>query len=514
LEDLFKKLATQLLDFAKSLSAKTKVAIIAGTAGLVLVIAIIVMLMNNVSYTLLYQGLDPAEAGQITDALTQLAVPYKIQGTGTIMVDTKQVDTAKMKLAEQGYPKSTLTYDTFMKGTNWAMTDSDKQKLSLYQTQDRLQDTIKTITGVRTVEVNIALQDSNSYVLSSDKAPTTASVKLNLVLGADLTQQQVNGIVQLVSHSVPDLAAANVTVLDSDGSPLTQDNNDTSTNGGNSKVELENKIAAQVKTKVLSILESLYGTGKVKVAAGVILDNSQTLINKTTTISTSSNASSSTTSSATNSAGGTSSTTSTTSGTTSTASNTSNPQTNNMVDTINQQIQDNGGKVSKLTIAVVIDTKAAATADVTALKNTVAFATGIDQTGVYVQLAPFAIIATSVATTPPTSLPISTQNLLLIGAIVLTVLALVAVLLFVLKRGKRNASPNLKAKGKTNEITGEKQKGAVPAQINAKLDELDERSLEEILNDPSASNTRKQIETFAEKKPELVAQLLRNWLKD
>jgi flagellar M-ring protein FliF len=386
------------------------------------------------------------------------------------------------------------------------MTDSDKQKLSLYQTQDRLQDTIKTITGVKTVEVNIALQDSNSYVLSSDKAPTTASVKLNLVIGADLTQQQVNGIVQLVSHSIPNLSSSNVTVLDSDGSPLTQDNNDISTNGENSKIELENKIASQVKTKVLSILESLYGTGKVKVAAGVILDNSQTLTNKSTTISTSSNASSSTTSSATSSAGGTSST----------ASNTSNPQTNNMVDTINQQIQDNGGKVSKLTIAVVIDTKAAATADVTALKNTVAFATGIDQTGVYVQLAPFAIIATSVATTPPTSLPISTQNLLLIGAIVLTVLALVAVLLFVLKRGKRNASPNLKAKGKTNEITGEKQKGAVPAQINAKLDELlDERSIEEILNDPSAAtNTRKQIETFAEKKPELVAQLLRNWLKD
>lgn len=521
MEDLFKKLATQLLDFAKSLSAKTRVLIITGTVGLVLAIAIIVMLINNVSYSLLYQGLDPAEAGQITNALTQLAVPYKIQGTGTILVDSKQVDTAKMKLAEQGYPKSTLTYDIFMQGTNFAMTDSDKQKLALYQTQNRLQDTIKTITGVRTVEVNIALQDSNSYVLSSDKVPTTASVKLNLVLGADLTQQQVNGIVQLVSHSVPDLTANNVTVLDSDGSSLTQDNNDTSTNGGNSKVELENKIASQVKTKVLSILESLYGTGNVKVAAGIILDNSQILTNKTTTISTSGNASSSSTSSTTSSAGTsgvstspqyTGATSSTTSGgTSSTASTTSNtnPQTTNMVDTINQQIQDNGGKVSKLTIAVVIDTKAAATTDVNALKNTVAFATGIDQTGVNVQLAHFATIAKA-AITPPSTSFLSNQNLLLIGAIILLVLFLIAVVFFVLIRGKKNA----KAKGKNQELFVEKQESQISAQLKANAEVIDERSIEEILNEPFATNTRKQIESFAEKKPELVAQLLRNWLKD
>jgi flagellar M-ring protein FliF len=513
MEEWAKKLAAQLLGFVKSLSKKTIITIIAGTLGLIVVIAIVVTIMNTVNYSLLYSGLDVTEAGQITGELTTLGVPYKMQGTGTIYVDSTQVDSAKMKLAEQGYPKSTLAYDTFMKGTNWAMTDSDKKMLALYQTQDRLQDTIKTISGVTSAEVNIALQDQSSYVLSSDSVPTTASVKLNLQIGADLTQKQVNGIVLLVSRAVPGLASANITVLDSDGSPLTDDNKDAGTNSSDTKVELENEISSQVRTKVLSVLQSLYGAGKVKVAAGVVLDFSQTLTNKTTTYSTSS----ATTSSASTSSAGTSSTssalsTSSMAGTTSssaTSSAVSAPQTS-MVDTINQQIQDNGGKVSKLTIAVVIDSKSAATTDVNALKNTVAFATGIDATGVNVQLAPFATpaIVKAIATTTL----FSTQNIMIIAATSLVAILLIAFLIFILTRGKRKEKA--KARDIVEQAAFEKQKINVPKRALDIPVELDERSIEEIINDPSATNTRKQIESFAEKKPELVAQLLRNWLKD
>jgi flagellar M-ring protein FliF len=342
--------------------------------------------------------------------------------------------------------------------------------------------------------VNIALQDQNSYVLSSDKVPTTASVKLNLDIGADLSQQQVNGIVQLVSHSVPNLSASNVTVLNSDGSPLTQENNDTSTNGTDSKIELENKIASQVKTKILSILESLYGSGKVKVAAGVTLDFDQTLTTKTTTYSTSS--------------AGTSSvaTTSTT---------ISNPQSGNMVDTINQQIQDNGGKVAKLTIAIVIDNKAAITTDVNALKNTVAFATGIDPVGVYVQLAPFATVATTPVISPNTLL--SNQNLLLFGGAAILALFFIVFLVFVYARRKGEVKSNMgKAVVENQRVAATHSAKTNKDGVEQKSieDIVDQRSIEDILNDPSATNTRKQIESFAEKKPELVAQLLRNWLKD
>jgi flagellar M-ring protein FliF len=513
MEDSIKKLAAQLIDFVKSLSTRRKVTIVVGTVGLVFLVSIIVMIINNINYSLLYQGLDPSEAGQIANNLTQMGIPYKVQGTGTILVDSSQVDSVKMKLAEQGYPKSTLTYDTFMKGTSWAMTDSDKQMLALYQTQDRLQDTIKTIPGVKSVEINIALQNQNSYVLSSDKVPTTASVKLNLDIGAELTPQQVSGIVQLVSHSVPDLSASNVTVLNSDGSPLTQENYDTSTNGTTTKIELENKIASQVKTKVLSILESLYGSGNVKVAAGVTLDFSQTLTTKTTTYSTNSATSSAGTSSVTSSnTGGVAGVTTgsqytgNTSSAATTSSTTSNPQTNNMVDTINQQIQDNGGKVAKLTIAVVIDNKAAITTDVSALKNTVAFATGIDPAGVYVQLVRFAAVPTTPVTSPNTLL--SNQNLLLLGGAAILAVFLIVLLIFILARVKG------KVKVKKQEVAIEKQSTVTPSPLQFNTENMDERDIEEILNDPSATNTRKQIESFAEKKPELVAQLLRNWLND
>lgn len=519
-----KKIFTQLAEFWKSLSKKKKLIIISGFVGIAAVITIVLLLANTVSYTLLYSGLDPSEAGQIADKLQEMNIPMKIQGSSNIYVDKNQADRVKMTLAEEGYPKTTLTYDTFMKSTSWAMTDSDKEKLALYQLQDRLQDTIKTISGVKSADVTIGQGNSSNYVLSTDKVPVTASVKLNLITGTSLTAKQVQGIALLVARSVPNLDTKNVTVIDSDGIALNSD--DTGLSGTTSNLELQNKISDMVKQKVLAILEPIYGEGKVKVAAGVSLDFSSTVTNKTTYSANSNGKGIPSNEDITIEGSGTSSLASGTPGvnngvpTYSTGSQASGSgvaksqqQTNYLVDTVNQQIKDEGGKVSKLTVAVVLDSKSAAASNTSGIAQTVAYSVGIDPQYVSVQAAPFASAQNSNGNTQAPK--ISNTLLIAIASAVGLFLILLVILLFnvIGHKKQKNMVTAMDATGKPTIVTAGDQKIPENAAVASNVVKPAQKSIDEILQE-TQDTTKSQIEDFADQKPELVAQLLRNWLNE
>ncbi|MDR3645592.1 MAG: flagellar basal-body MS-ring/collar protein FliF [Clostridia bacterium] len=522
MEKKLKDTFSQLVGSWKSVTHRKKITIISLIVGIAVVITLIVTILNTVSYSLLYSGLDSAEAGTIVDQITAMNVAVRVQGT-SIYVDSKQADAVKMKLAEAGYPQSTLSYDIFMKGTSWAMTDSDKQKLALYQVQDRLQDTIKTIPGVNSAEVTIGQQDNNSYVLSTDSTPVTASVKLNLVTGASLTSQQVRGIVLLVAKSVPDLSEDNVSVLDSDGTPLT-DTSDGTSGTSSTRIELQSKIENMVSQKVVTLLNPIFGQGNVRAAAGVTIDFSQTVTNKTTyspdssgqgvaqsvsrTIQSNSTAGTSSTSGQTTYVGGTSSQSSS-------GGTTTNEQTSYLVDTMNQQIQDEGGSISKLTVAVILNEKSpAATESATTLKQTIAYAVGIDPSNVNIQLAAFSTTSSSASSgvKPSTGLP--AQTALIAGGAALPTLALIILIVIM-------ASHSRRAK-KTSYAIPTRLPAAAPVRTvatavpsRAAINEAAATSsIEDIFSNSGASEARKQIDSLADSHPELVAQLIKGWLKD
>lgn len=516
MEERLKKIAAKITGFWKSLSVKKRITVIVAFVSVATLIAVVLLATAHISYSPLYLGLDESEAGEILDKVQAMGVPIKVNGTGNLYVDSKQVDTVKMKLAEEGYPKSTLSYDVFMSGTNWAMTDSDKKKLALYQLQNRLQDTIKTIPGVENADVTIGQNNDNSYVLSADSGTVTASVKLNLTTGYNLSKDQVQGIALLVAKSVPDLDEKNVVVLNSDGTPLTGgDGSDDSYS--TSRLQLEQKVEDMVKQKVLSVLEPVYGQGNVRAAAGATLNFSQSVTNKTeyTPNSNGLGVPQSTSRSVTNNgtgagasgvAGITGTGQYTTSGTTASAvsGTVTNEQTDYLVDTLNQQIKDSGGTVSKLTVAVVLDSKTVAAAnasDINSIKQTVAYSVGIDPASVSVQLAPFAA-ASAAQTSSGKAAPGVTMLMVAAGALALAVIAAAVILVAVMKR--RSAKAIAAAQLPPN-----------PAEVTVQqVENEDAKSIEDYMKDSEKNTVKKQIEDFTDNKPELVAQLLRNWLKD
>ena len=54
--------------------------------------------------TILYAGLEPREAAQVTAKLDAMAVKYDTRGDGTILVPSDQVNKLRMELASENLP--------------------------------------------------------------------------------------------------------------------------------------------------------------------------------------------------------------------------------------------------------------------------------------------------------------------------------------------------------------------------------------------------------------------------
>jgi flagellar M-ring protein FliF len=516
-----KRISTNLFGFWKNMTTRSKVLIIGGAAAIILLSVVISTVINTTKYTQLFSGLSDSESGQVVSQLGSMGVKYKVDGS-TIYVDSTKADETRMKLAESGFPQSTLTYSIYDSGSTWAETDSDKKQKVLYQLQDRLEQTVNTIPGVSSSVVTIVDNQNDTYVLSTDKVKATASVKLNLSPGLTLTKAQISGIVQLVASSVPDLNKDDVTVLDSDGTQL----NESSAGSGNTsaQLDLKNTIENDIKLKVLTVLNPVFGSGNVQVAAGATLDFDQTttVTNKYSSPngSVSGAGMPSSQSTATTVTGGTDSTggvagvnggasqptyptsSSSSSGTVTQQSQ----QTSYIYDTVNQQIQSQGASMTGLTIAVLLNNKSQNVSSVSTqnLTQIVANAVGLlGTTGISVQIIPF-VTPTAIKTPAKVASPLISIQMIELTAVVLIILIALFVFVMLMTRGKKRKAQVVED---DQEIANAIAQGQASSSTSM-------RSIEDTIENSNKNTIKTQIADFADDKPELVAQLLKNWLKD
>lgn len=519
----------RLKGFWTKLSVKVRIILIVAIVGAIVGTIAANVLLTQTQYELIYSGLSDAESGQIVTDLQSHGFKYKLEGNN-IYVDRSVADQARMELAVDGYPQTTLDYSVYESGNTWAMTDNDKKTLALYQIQNRLQDTIKTIPGVKNAIVTITQSNDDTYVLSSDKQPVTASVKLTLDNDVTLSQKQVAGIVNIVSHSVSGLSTDNVTVEDSDGNTL-NDAGGSLSGASSDQLALRMQVEKEIKQKVLSVLNPVYGAKNIQISPAATIDFTTTVTNTTTYSGPNSGQglpSSVSSSVMVSGAAGTSS--GGTVGVNGAQPNytTSNPQqstasgvitqqsgnTTYLYNQVQQQVQDKGGSIKSLTIGIMLNSanQTIAGLDPTQVQQFVAYAVGTTPNNVNVQLTQFASASSSASNAKSSNgqngSPFSNpQTVMILAAIGLAAILLVLLLVFFLiRRRKRKTAMQMEAEELAEQM--EKQKNAAsdssapPLDMNHKLDEM------------PPNPVKQQIEEFADNKPELVAQLLRNWLKD
>jgi flagellar M-ring protein FliF len=251
--------------------AQRTVAII-GVAVLAVGTVALVMWVTKPAYTPLFSGVSGTDANSIVEQLRTDGVQYQLtDGGGTILVPQENVYDERLKAAAAGLPSSTTGGYSLL--DKMGVTASEFQQDVTYKRalEGELATTIQAMKGVKTASVRLAIPKDTVFV--SEKADPTASVFVETQAGASLNEGQVQAIVHLTSASIEGMKADDVAVIDSQGIVLSAVGADAM--GGADKQASD--YESRTRTAVQTMLDRVVGPGNatVVVAADLSHDSGQ-----------------------------------------------------------------------------------------------------------------------------------------------------------------------------------------------------------------------------------------------
>ncbi|MFY9993956.1 MAG: flagellar basal-body MS-ring/collar protein FliF [Leclercia sp.] len=239
-------------------------------AGVVLTGAIVTSLwLSNRSYVALFGSQENIPVKQVVEVLGGKAIDYRIEpSSGLILVDQNKLASARMALAEQGV--------TALLPGGYELMDKEEMLGSSQFVQNvrykrsiegELAQSIMGLDPVESARVHLGMTEASSFVLSN-KPDSSASVMVRLYSGQRLSEQQVLAIVQMVAGSVPGLEAGNVRVVDQAGTLLSEgiDTDNTQYAGISRSRDISGQIKSETEKNIANLLNSLVGAANYRVS--------------------------------------------------------------------------------------------------------------------------------------------------------------------------------------------------------------------------------------------------------
>jgi len=259
----------------KQLSPQQKMGLAVGIAALIALLAGSWMWGQTPDYRVLYSNLSDRDGGAIIESLQQLNIPYKFtEGGGALMIPGNQVHETRLKLASQGLPKGGTVGFELMENQKFGITQFAEQVNYQRAMEGELARSVQTISAVASARVHLAIPKPSVFVKEQQKP--SASVILTLRGGRLLDAAQVSAIVHLISSSVPDMAAKNVTVVDQDGTLLSATQEDAGIGLDAKQIKYVQQIEQKYIRRIEDILSPLVGENNVHAQVTANIDFSRT----------------------------------------------------------------------------------------------------------------------------------------------------------------------------------------------------------------------------------------------
>ncbi|HEX5364166.1 MAG TPA: flagellar basal-body MS-ring/collar protein FliF [Gallionella sp.] len=237
------------------LTLQQKLGLGAGVAALFALIAGAWIWGQTPEYRVLYSNLSDRDGGAIIASLQQMNIPYKFaEGGGALLVTSNQVHEARLKLASQGLPKGGNVGFELMENQRFGITQFAEQVNYQRALEGELARSVESIGAVAAARVHLAIPKPSVFV--KEHQQPSASVVLSLQGGRLLDSAQVSAIIHLISSSVPEMSAKNVTVVDQNGTLLSADHNG-NVNEGLDANQL--KYVQQIEHSYIQRIEMLLG---------------------------------------------------------------------------------------------------------------------------------------------------------------------------------------------------------------------------------------------------------------
>ncbi len=261
----------QLLHGFNALAPSKRIAVILSVILSLVLIGLMVVLMNQKEYRVLFSNLPEDDAGKIIARLQEKHIVYKLSPAGnSILVPAGKVSELRLDMASSGLPQGgVIGFEIFDK-KSYGVTDFVQQLNYQRALQGELARTINSLDRVQSSRVHIVMPKKSLFV--GKEAKPTASVFLKLKGGGGLAQSQVDGIVHLVSGSVEELQPENVMVVDSKGRVFSKTQSGSKiARRTTSQTEYQSNVEQELSIRIQSMLKTVVGEGKViaKVSAAI-----------------------------------------------------------------------------------------------------------------------------------------------------------------------------------------------------------------------------------------------------
>jgi flagellar M-ring protein FliF len=239
-----------------------QVSLIIALAATIAIGVALVLWSQAPSYALLFGGLDSRQAADIVKALDAQAVPYQYDtNTGSLTVPAARVHELRLKLAAEGLPKSAETgYQILDKDQGFGVSQFKENVQYIRALEGELAQSIAAIAAVKSARVHLAIPKRTVFVRKEQE--TTASVVVNL--HGSLSEAQVNAVMHLVASSVPNMKAANVSVVDQSGNLLSQQSPNLGMNMSLKQLEYTRNIEQTLAARIQDLLSPLVGSKGVR----------------------------------------------------------------------------------------------------------------------------------------------------------------------------------------------------------------------------------------------------------
>jgi flagellar M-ring protein FliF len=257
-----------------ALPAQRKLTLGLGVAGLVAILVALTMWSSRPDYKVLYANLSDKDGGAIISQLSQMNVPYKhADGGAAILVPASRVHDVRLKLASAGLPKGSTVGFELMDNARFGITQFQERLTFQRGLEGELTRSIEALAAVSNARVHLALPNQNGFFREQQKP--SASVLVQMHPGRSLDRAQIAGIVHLVSSSVPDLSPKAVSIVDQNGSLLTE-SPDAKTQGLDAnQLQYVAQIESTLTRRITDILEPVVGRDNLRAQVTAEVDFSQ-----------------------------------------------------------------------------------------------------------------------------------------------------------------------------------------------------------------------------------------------
>ncbi|NLM06409.1 MAG: flagellar M-ring protein FliF [Tissierellia bacterium] len=507
MQETIQKYKEKLIEYWNGLTRNRKISLVAIIIAALVVLFLIFNYFTRVEYKVLYSGLPLKDQSKITAKLDELSIPYKLEGTSSILVPAEEVNRARIELAGDNLPSSGYDYDSMFQDSSWSQTSFDKSVRLKRWKEETLQQSIESIEGISNATVMLTIPDNTNFVLAEQEVLPSASVTIVWDGGGSRRAEIVKSIQNIVATSTVKLTPDNVTVIDNEGALLSSGMSDSFVS--DEAYAIQSKHEALYDQKIKYLLEHVVGRGNVTVMTSVKISmdvektvgvkyapplegEDEGLIRSMDTLKETMQGGSAV-------------------GVPGTETNIEDYETlgsenslyNKQTETINRELNElrtevrkTPGQIENITISVILNKKALpneelTTEDQALFIDVVKNAAGSNVTQVSVIAKDFA---------EPEVIADAEEKGFNFLPILIIALILIALLVFLLlrARAKKKAEEEAEAE-RLRELALKKELGDEDMELEFETDE---------------SRMKKQIDLFIEQRPEAVVQLLRNWLNE